>query len=150
MKKLTVAVAVDDEGGMLFYGKRLSKDSVLTAEFIESAAEAPVYASDFSRILFAKYPKVKLCENPFEDAEDRAYCFIENYHLAPYLDMIDTIIIYRWNRFYNSDFKLDIDPQKCGYICSKITEFSGSSHDKITKEVYENVRRKERACGQKS
>ena len=106
MKKITVAVAVDDEGGMLFYGKRLSKDSVLTAEFIESAAEAPVCAAEFSKILFSKYPDVRLCKDLFSEADDGAYCFVENYHLEPYIDMRDTLIIYRWNRFYNSDFKL--------------------------------------------
>ena len=136
MKKVTVAVAVDDEGGMLFYGKRLSKDGVLTAEFIESAGEAPVCASIFSKILFAKYPNVKLCENLFDEAEDGSFCFVENLHLVPYLNMIDTLVIYRWNRFYNSDFKLDIDPKECGYKLRSATEFGGSSHDKITKEVY--------------
>ena len=136
MRKITVAVVLDDEEGMLFYGKRLSKDRVLTEDFVRSAGNLPVCAATFSKILFASYPEVQLCDDPFEQAPDGAYCFIENYHLAPHLDMIDTLIIYRWNRFYNSDFKLDIDVKKCGYKLVSATDFAGSSHDKITKEIY--------------
>ena len=136
MKKITVAVVLDDEEGMLFYGKRLSKDRVLTADFVKSAGSLPVCAATFSKILFASDPEVQLLENPLEQAPDGAYCFIENFHLSPYLDTIDTLVIYRWNRFYNSDFKLDIDAEKCGYKLVSSEDFAGSSHDKITKEIY--------------
>ena len=50
--------------------------------------------------------------------------------------MIDTLIIYRWNRLYHSDVKFDVDVKKSGYKLKSSTEFAGSSHDKITKEIY--------------
>lgn len=137
MKKLTVAVVLDDNEGMLLFGKRQSKDRVLISEFVESAGSSPIYASVFSKVLFDKYENVTLCENPFTEAPSGAWCFIENYPLSSYLDMIDTIIIYRWNRLYHSDVKLDVDVKKCGYKLKSVTEFAGSSHEKITKEIYQ-------------
>ena len=136
MKKLTVAVVLDDNEGMLLFGKRQSKDRVLISDFVAGAGESPIYAAAFSKVLFDKYGEVTLCENPFESAPDGAFCFIENYPLMPYLDMIDTLIIYRWNRLYHSDVKFDLDVKGCGYKKISTAEFAGSSHDKITKEVY--------------
>lgn len=136
MKKLTVAVVLDDNEGMLLFGKRQSRDRVLVADFVESAGAAPVYAASFSKVIFENHAEVTLCENPLVEAPDGAWCFIENYLLTPYLDMIDTLIIYRWNRLYHSDVKFDVDVKKSGYKLKSSTEFAGSSHDKITKEIY--------------
>ncbi len=136
MKKITVAVVLDDNEGMLLFGKRQSRDRVLVADFVDSAGNAPIYASEFSKVLFESYDNVKLCKNPFEEAPDGAVCFIENFLLTPYLDMIDTLVIYRWNRPYHSDVKFDVDVRKTGYKLKSVSEFQGSSHDKITKEIY--------------
>lgn len=136
MRKITVAVVVDDDCGMLLFGKRQSRDRVLIAEFMDSAAERPVYVSNFSKNLFEGYDSVTLCDNPLEESADGAVCFIENLHLAPYIEHIDELIIYRWGRLYHSDFKLDVEPKKYGYKLSSVTEFAGSSHDRITKEIY--------------
>lgn len=136
MKKITVAVVVDDLCGMLLFGKRQSKDRVLIAEFMEYAADRPVFVGNFSKKLFESYEGVTMCENPLEDAPDGAICFIENFPLTPYLSLVNELIIYRWNRLYHSDVKLDVDPKAAGYKLSSVSEFAGSSHDRITKEIY--------------
>lgn len=136
MKKITVAVVLDDNEGMLLFGKRQSRDRVMIAEFVESAGSSPIYVSDFSKILFESYDSVTMCKNPLEEAPDGAVCFIENYSLSPYLDIIDTLIIYRWNRLYHSDVKFDVNVKNAGYKLVSTAEYVGSSHDKITKEIY--------------
>ena len=44
------------------------------------------------------------------------------------------IILYHWNRHYPSDLKFDLTMD--GYKLNETVEFEGSSHEKITKEVY--------------
>ena len=65
------------------------------------------------------------------------FAFIETPPLAPYKAKIDTLVIYKWNRHYPSDKKLDIAPRDMGMRLVKTYDFVGSSHEKITKEVYE-------------
>ena len=50
---------------------------------------------------------------------------------------ISRLIIYNWNRRYPFDRQLDISPAKMGFKLVSVTEFEGSSHEKITKEIYE-------------
>jgi hypothetical protein len=54
--------------------------------------------------------------------------------IAPHAARVDAVTVYRWNRHYPSDRKLDLDLS--AYKLYTNTEFAGSSHEKITKEVY--------------
>ena len=136
MKKITVAVVLDENEGMLLFGKRQSRDRVLIGEFVDFAKDAPIYVSEFSKKLFESYENVTFCHNPLIEAPDGAFCFIENFLLSNYLDIIDTLIIYRWNRLYHSDVTFDVDVTKAGYKLESVIEYQGSSHDRITKEIY--------------
>ena len=52
-------------------------------------------------------------------------------------EKIDTLIIYRWNRVYPYDRKLDIDMgrfERTGRI-----EFAGYSHDCVTKDTFRRL-----------
>jgi hypothetical protein len=73
---------------------------------------------------------------PLESAGDGSFVFIENKHLGDYLERIDRLIIYKWNRKYPSDFSLDVDPVAAGFKKKSTREFKGTSHDKITREDY--------------
>ena len=136
MKKITVAVCVDDHLGMTFLGKRVSRDRILVEEFMKMAEGKRVLASPFSKILFQNYPSVILCDNPLDAAQDGDFCFIENIYLRPHVECIGTLVIYKWNRVYPKDMKLDVSPDDCGMKLVQTTDFVGSSHDKITKEIY--------------
>ena len=136
MKKITVAVVLDDNEGMLLFGKRQSKDRVMIAEFVNSVGAENICVSPFSKRLFEAYKGVKYADFPISECKDGGACFIENEPLAPHTDVIGTLIIYRWNRLYHSDVKFDIKPLECGFKLESVSEFVGSSHDKITKEVY--------------
>ena len=137
MRQITVAVCVDDQNGMGFGGRRQSRDRVLIADFMSDFPQrTPVFVSEYSHSLFADYPQVRVAANPLSDCEDGGICFVELQPLMPYLDEIETLILYRWNRFYPSDLKFDIPLADSGLSLQSSCQFAGSSHEKITKEVY--------------
>ena len=130
-KDLRVAVCLDDGGGMLFAGRRQSRDRDLISELCE-ATDGEIFITDFSSFIFREHQgKTVITKNPFEDAPDGATLFIENLPISPYEDLIDELILYKWNRAYPADSKIDIDLTKYKVVAKK--EFPGSSHEKITK-----------------
>ena len=62
------------------------------------------------------------------------YCFAENITVKPYEKEVQKIILYRWNRVYPADLYFDIDLKN--WHLKESNDFAGSSHDKITEEVY--------------
>ena len=136
MKKITVAVVLDDNGGMMIFGKRQSRDRVMIADFVSAIGDKPIFVSPFSKIIFEPHESVNFVENPFLESVDGGACFIENFALTPYIDMIETLIVYRWNTLYPSDVRFDIDIEKSGFTLVSTYDFEGSSHERITKEIY--------------
>lgn len=63
------------------------------------------------------------------------YCWVEDKHLAPYADKLEQVVTFKWNRKYPGDFYFDLPLEQWSLVSTE--EFSGSSHEKITKEVYE-------------
>ena len=133
---MTVFVCVDDELGMTFFGKRQSRDSVVIKDMIKTArvARGVLVALPFSEKLLSGEDGVRIDADAIKNGAD--FLFIENEALSPFLDKIDKLIVYRWNRLYPSDKKLDTPPEKNGFHLLLRSEFKGSSHDVITKEVF--------------
>ena len=122
---------------MLFNKRRQSRDSRVIEDVIRTAEDGVLYISDFSEILFEESDaSVISVPAPLESARSESFVFIENEHLKEYVDKIDRLIIYKWNRKYPSDFTLDIDPIADGFKKKSTREFKGTSHDKITREDY--------------
>ena len=70
---------------------------------------------------------------------DNDFCLIENTEVKNYINNINTIVVYKWNRIYPSDFYFDIDLNTNSWELLKTEEFQGSSHEKITKETYRRI-----------
>ena len=51
-------------------------------------------------------------------------------------DRLEGLVLYRWNRRYPADAWLDVRPGPPGWTLARREEFSGHSHERITKEVY--------------
>ena len=132
---MIVAVTVDDGGGVLFNGRRQSRDSVLNARIL-SLCGGTLYVSPYTEKLFADQTGVRILadERFLEIAAPGDFCFSEGAPLVPYQNRIEKLIVYRWNRAYPSDRKLDLDVSAWKKVSE--TEFAGSSHEKITEEVY--------------
>ncbi len=135
---MTVIVCIEDRGGMTFMRRRLSKDRILSEDIVKTVGDGILYISDFSEALFSESDiSVMSVSNPLDSAQEGDFAFIENLGLKSSIEKIKRLIIYKWNRRYPFDFSLDIAPEKCGFSLKESYDFKGSSHDKITKEIYE-------------
>lgn len=133
---MIVMVCVDDSLGMLFNNRRQSRDKVLISKIIEMSNISKLWINEFSRPLFDSFEsQIMLINDDFLDVADKGdYCFVENRSLSPYIDKIEKLVVFKWNREYPSDFSLDIDLSQWSLVST--TDFKGNSHEKITMEVY--------------
>lgn len=130
---MNIIVCLDDNLGMLFNKRRQSRDRRILEDIEKYTNE--VFISSFSENLFSEsLCKIKVDDHFLEDAPHNAYCFVETNKVSPYIDKIEHIIVYKWNRKYPTDFKFDISLESWKMIEQK--EFAGFSHEKITKQVY--------------
>ena len=126
---MTIILCLDDKNGISFNNRRQSRDKILIEDVMKNNN---VYILNHSFTLFSEY-SVKKVNNVNELPHDAVY-FHEITDPTRMMDKFDTVIIYRWNRHYPSDiqfaFKTDL------YKKISKEEFDGSSHEKITKEIY--------------
>lgn len=135
---MILIVCLDDQNGMMFNGRRQSRDSIIIDLILEEAAGRIIWMNWYSYKQFSELSckNIKVDNDFLVKAKTGEYCFAENYHVANYGKKIEKIIIFRWNRKYPSDFKLDIDLNSDVWKQVKWQDFRGYSHEKITKEVY--------------
>ena len=134
MKKITVAVTVDERMGIAFNKRRQSRDRILINDLADTIV-GKIYVSEYTLPLFEEYKdRIVVADDPLRECPDGGCCFVEKTKIGEHLDDVETFIVYRWNRHYPSDVKLDVDFS--GYKMVDCTEFVGSSHEKITKETY--------------
>ena len=135
---MILIVAVDEDKGMMFNRRRQSKDRVLRERILSLAKGGKLWMNAYTRRQFPEDAQGEIIvdEKFLEKAGFGDYCFLENIPSSPYEDRIEKIILFWWNRKYPSDTWFDIDLEGGGWKLSETREFSGSSHEKITEEVY--------------
>ena len=128
---MTLYICLDDRNGLKFNNRRQSRDSAVL-EDIRRQLTGSLLIDIFSEKLIreAGIPYVL----PPETAED---FFAEDIPSDEILDKTSKLVIYRWNRHYPSDVRWEPDLAGMGFILTETTEFAGTSHEKITREVYE-------------
>ena len=132
---MQLVVCLDERKGMLFNNRRQSRDRLLIEDLLNNKGDTPLYIAPFSKALFTKYPDAVIeVEDPLTAAGAGDYVFNEHLDASPHLDRITSVIIYHWNRHYPSDMTFNLDMS--AFHLSSTTEFVGSSHEKITKEVW--------------
>ena len=132
---MKLIVCLDDKKGMMFNHRRQSRDSALIDDLICHIADSKLYITEFSEKLFCdKTCQYEVVEAPCNVATKNDYCFIEDKKNILNKDDISEIVIYHWNRHYPADVWFDVDMSDFNLI--SVSEFAGSSHDKITKEVW--------------
>lgn len=135
---MTVFVCIDDRGGMLFGGRRQSRDSALISDMASTVGDNLLYISDFSERLIENSEMSAVCvPYPLDSAGEGDFVFNESFHLNGHLSKIKRLVIYKWNKKYPYDFALDTVPERAGFRLVESYDFVGTSHDKITKEIYE-------------
>ena len=92
-------------------------------------------ALPYTRAQFPDPPET-LCtaEDPLDRAGPGELCFAETADPAPWAARVEEIVLYRWNRRYPADLRFTLPLE--GWTLVRSEEFAGSSHEKITKEVY--------------
>ena len=134
---MNIIVCIDEENGMLFNGRRQSKDRVLRAH-ANALAEGKLWMNGFTAKQFQEDGCDIIVDEAFlENAPEDAWCFVENVDPKPYMDRISRVVVYRWNRLYPSDVKFPMADFAARWTLVGREDFAGSSHEKITQEVYQ-------------
>ncbi len=135
--------------GLMFNGRRQSQDSVLRERMIQLSAKTKLWMNRYSENQFKENnaSHINVSDYFLNEAVKGEYCFVENRKVKDYEPSVEIIILYKWNKTYPSDMNFDID--LCNWNCIRSTDFIGSSHEKITEEIYtRNVYFFEKAFGQ--
>lgn len=133
---MILVVALDDHGGMMFNRRRQSKDRALRLDLLQTIGSNRLWMNDYSAKQFELPldPRITISADYLAEAGPGDYCFVEEEFPSHFLSKVEGLVIYRWNRIYPKDviFQIPLAP----WALVDTREFTGYSHDKITKEVY--------------
>ena len=135
---LILIAFVDDGGGMMFNHRRQSRDRAALQRILDMTATSTLWMNEYSAPLFTEFaaPQIQIDAQFLDKAGPGNYCLVENADVTPYLPFIEKIILFHWNRAYPSDVKFPIKLDSGKWQLISTEDFPGSSHDKITMEVY--------------
>lgn len=131
---MNIILCLDDKNGILFNKRRQSRDRVLCERVLELSAGSRLLMNEYSAKIFPE-GNIIVDENFLKNAVTGDYCFVENADFLRYTEKIEDVIIYRWNRVYPSDVKIDASFFS-GREAASTEDFEGSSHEKITEVIY--------------
>lgn len=138
---MIVIACVDNNMGMLFNQRRQSQDKVLREKILQCCKGKKLWMNAYSYKQFEgqavnKDMTICVAEDFLNRAEAGDYCFVENTDVANCSDKIEQIIIYCWNRDYPADSYFTVLVHSKPWRLLSREDFCGSSHEKITEEVY--------------
>ena len=129
-KSMTLYICLDERNGLQFNKRRQSRDSAVL-EDIRSQLSGSLLIEPFSEKL------IREAEIPYVLAPETSKdYFAENIPAQEVLEKTSKMVIYRWNRHYPSDIRWEPEPESLGFSLQETYEFPGTSHEKITREVY--------------
>ena len=133
---MTLIICADDRGGMAFNRRRQSQDRIVREHILADAAGGQLWMSPYSARQFGpeQAEHISADEDFLEKAGEADTCFLELSDPTAALARAEKLIVYRWNRTYPFDLAAALPPE--GWTLAGMEEFSGHSHEKITKEVY--------------
>lgn len=138
---MNIIICLDDNNGMMFNKRRQSQDRILRADLKEFIKDKDLYMNNYSYKLYKDIDNgnIKVSENFLEQCTENDFCLVEDKLLNNYINKINNIIIYKWNRIYPSDLYFDINLISNSWELLETKEFQGSSHEKITRIIYRRV-----------
>ena len=135
---MTVIVCISERGGMMFNGRRQSRDKAVIENIVGAIGDGVLFVSEFSAPLFAESNlSVISVSEPASVADVGDFVFLEDTGVGENINKVEKFVVYRWNREYPADFSLDLHPKDIGMKLVDSVEFSGKSHEKITREIWE-------------
>ena len=138
---MNIIICLDDNNGMMFNKRRQSQDRILRADLKEFIKDKDLYINNYSYKLYKDIDNgnIKVSENFLEQCTENDFCLVEDKLLNNYINKINNIIIYKWNRIYPSDLYFDINLTSNSWELLETKGFEGSSHEKITRIIYRRV-----------
>jgi len=127
---------IDDNKGLMFNNRRQSRDKKLRQRILEITKGNKLWMSEYSSKQFTE-GEFSVSDDFPSLSENEDYCFIEN--IDGSFENCNEIIIYKWNRAYPSDKKFDFDLDSNGFSQVSVFEFKGTSHEKITEEIFRKI-----------
>ena len=132
---MIIAVCIDDRNGMMFNKRRQSRDRIQQENLLTFCAGRPLWMSPYSAPLFDWTDAEIHTEDTFlENAPSGTVCFVENRSIRSVAERVEAVLLYRWNRAYPGDLYFDLDFSD--FELEAVTEFTGTSHPAITRELY--------------
>ena len=128
---MILSLCVDDRMGLMFQGRRLSKDVLLREKLMELSG-GMLRMSSYSAKQFDM--PVYSGADYLSGAGENDWCFAENDDYLAASERINKIVLFRWNRSYPADLYFTF-PGEWNLIHTE--DFPGKSHERITMEVYE-------------
>ena len=134
---MTLVLCTDTRGGMLFAGRRQSRDRAMLADLATLVGSGRLLCRPFSeKLLTGAGLLPTVCEDCPEVALSGDTVFLESPPVTPYLPRVSRLVIYSWGEAYPYDTALDIDPKSSGLTLKEVTELAGYSHKTIKREVF--------------
>ena len=142
---MVVYMAIDKNCGLMFNNRRQSQDRVMRQQMLDDCQDRMLWIHEYSQKLFmpndsSEFPANIMVDNDFlNKASEEDACFVENCSIGEWMDKIDTVVLYKWNREYPADFFFDMSLLDDNWKKFSVNKFVGSSHDKIIKEVWKRA-----------
>ena len=130
---MNIIACIDDNKGQLFNGRRQSKDIQVISKILNITEGKNLLINSFSEKLFEEKAIVNV--DFLECAGEGDFCFIENVSAFEYIEKINKVYLFKWNRKYPSDFTFDLELENNFHLVS-VEEFQGNSHELVTLEVW--------------
>ena len=132
---MTMIVCLDDRNGMLFNGRRQSRDRIVYEDIVSLLDGDRLWLSAYSAPLFSGISKDVTVWEPVMQMPQKGSClFLEDLDYRLFWEETDALIIYRWGRIYPSDTVFSADFNEWTLLNQR--ELKGNSHDIIVREVY--------------
>jgi len=133
---MTVIVCLDTGRGMTFFGRRLSTDSAVRERIVSLAGSRRLVMNAYTASQFRGSGADIYVTCDLSSLGDDDVCFAEDFDPSVFKDKISSLVIFRWNRKYPRDGEMSFYPYDEGMRLDSIRDFAGSSHERITEEIW--------------
>lgn len=130
-------VCIDKSNGMLFNNRRQSRDEALNERVVQLVGDGKLYLNEYSAKLFEGKCTLAVSDDFSNTAGEDDFCFFENTVVDT--ENVSELYIFKWNRDYPGDTYFNFNPAENGFKRVKKEDFAGTSHKKITLEIYRRV-----------
>ena len=133
---MILVVCLDACDGLRFNNRRQSRDRCVTERIKQLSEGKRLYISDSSKDLFADFDCI-VASNFLELAEPGDICFCETPIVCEFIENVEKLIVFRWDKVYPQDEKFPLNEFTAALPLKNTSTFQGYSHELITQEIYE-------------